>query len=112
MLCKTVLDRLSSRSTNRDAVGSLLGLYLTSKVSKEAVIPAVHDVKKLNLCRRRRKRCGTIETGLINGGGGRTVDGSWAVLARRPEIGPPSGRGLGYVPNFEISGPPQYLCIG
>ena len=24
----------------------------------------------------------------------------------------PSGRGLGYVPNFEISGPPQYLCIG
>ena len=25
---------------------------------------------------------------------------------------PPSGRGLGYVPNFEISGPPQYLCIG
>ena len=25
---------------------------------------------------------------------------------------PPSGRGLGNVPNFEISGPPQYLCIG
>ena len=34
------------------------------------------------------------------------------VLARRPEIDPPSGRGLGYVPNFEILGPPQYLCIG
>ena len=25
---------------------------------------------------------------------------------------PPSGRGLGNVPNFEISGPPQYVCIG
>ena len=24
----------------------------------------------------------------------------------------PSGRGLGNVPNFEISGPPQYLSVG